>query len=214
LPSTAQKCSKRERVAILLAEGDLSDTKIAEEVGVSRRAIVNWKNDPEFRALQDTAHQKIVAAAYALPIARKEKRLKVLDDLYARHVHALELRAQRIADELSAVDTPEGATRKFFGNFIPAEAVTGLFVKKETTLANGMKSVEWVYDGSIFKAICDLQKQAGLEVGNFSEGQTDTKNINITVMARQVVEEFGADFDPDEVIAETNRLLALASGNS
>lgn len=170
---TSQNVTKRERAAVLLAEDELSDEVIAGAVDVARRTLARWKLEPDFAALVGDNVGRIQAGMLKLAIAKKYKRVEVLDMLHTKHLRALELRAERIAVELSAEDTPETATRKFFGSFIPAEAITGLFVKKETVLANGMKSVEWVYDAAIVKTICSLEEQAAKELGQWEE------NVNL-----------------------------------
>lgn len=167
LPKLTETLTKKEYAAVLLAEDELPDWSIAEKVGVTRQTLHNWKHKPEFAALVGDNVGRIQAGMLKLAIAKKYKRVEVLDMLHTKHLRALELRAERIAAELTAEDTPETATRKFFGNFIPAEAITGLFVKKETVLANGMKSVEWVYDGAIVKTICGLEEQAAKELGQW-----------------------------------------------
>ena len=39
---------QRERAALLLAEDELSDEKIAEHVGIGSRTLWRWKTYPEF----------------------------------------------------------------------------------------------------------------------------------------------------------------------
>jgi hypothetical protein len=168
----------------MVAEDDLTDEAIAESVGISRRQLARWKLEPAFIESVNEQAELIQAGMRRLAIAKKHKRLKVLDDLHSKHLEAIGLRAQRIAAEISE-DTPQSATRKFFGNHIPAEAVTGLFVRKETVMANGMSTVEWVYDGAIPKMITHLEEQAAKELGQW----TEKSDVNLGGMVRTIVLE-------------------------
>src|SRR6187402_454848 len=134
---------KREQAAVLVAEDELTDEAIAETVGIGRRTLATWKTQPEFAALVGDQVGRIQAAMLKLAIARKDKRLRVLDDLHVRAVQVVHDRAERHAAELVAVEDAATATRRFFGDSVPPEAATGLLVKQETVNAQGMKTVNW-----------------------------------------------------------------------
>lgn len=194
-----KQTARKDKAAILLAEDELTDEAIASEVGVTRRTLANWKQDPEFAALVGDYHGKIIAQALKLPIARKHYRIAVLNDLHERALQSLDERGARYAQELAEEDSAEGATRRFFGNVTPQEAATGLFIREESVNATGMKTVNWRFDSAITKDIRDTEKQAAQELGQWE----DTLNVNHggTVQQEYVIVEdvpWGDATDDDE----------------
>ncbi len=84
---------KRERAAQLIAEDWLSDEKIAGDVGIGRRTLARWKASPRF-----IARVKEISAAFAdralkHALARKERRITVLNDLHEKLLQVIAERA-------------------------------------------------------------------------------------------------------------------------
>lgn len=168
---------KKARAAVLLAEDELTDEQIADEVGVTRRQLARWKHDPEFNALIGDHVGQLQATALKFSIAKKHKRMEALDRLHRKALDVIDLRAQRFTVQ---ADSPEEAVRKMFGSNTPPEAATGLLVRKETITASGMTSTEWTFDASLVKEIRELQKQAATELGQWVEKSEQDQRVGIT----------------------------------
>ena len=165
-----QNYSKKERAAVLVAEDDLTDEEIAAAVGVTRKTLHNWKQLPEFVADVEEQVSKIQAGMRRLAIAKKHKRLKVLNDLHGRSLAVIADRADRHAAELEAAESqPNDLVKRMFGDNVPTEAATGLLVRQESINAQGMKTVNWSVDTGLMKEIRALHEQAAKELGQWSE---------------------------------------------
>ena len=186
-PNFPKNSSRKERAAILLAEDELTDEAIAEVVGVTKRTITNWKQEPEFAALVGDYHGQIVAQSLRLPIAKKHHRVAVLNDLHEKALRAIEARGRRYAQAVADGESAEGATRRFFGDITPEEAATGLFVREESVNASGMKTVNWKYDNAITKDIKDTEKQAAQEMGQWEDKAS--LDVSQTVTTIQIIGE-------------------------
>ena len=149
----SQNFTKKERAAVLIAEDDLTDEAIADAVGVTRRTLGNWKNDPDFMAVVKENVDRIQATMLRLAIARKHKRLAVLDDLHTK--------ALQVIDERTVVS----------GNGAPGES-TGLVVRQIKSVGSGRDAElveEYVVDVGLIREIRALHKQAAQELGQWSE---------------------------------------------
>jgi hypothetical protein len=155
------------RAAVLCAEDELTDTQIAETVGVSRSTLNRWRELPEFRdeiVRQDAA---ILAKALRLPIAKKYRRLSVLNDLHEKALAVIDARQQEYADNPQAIG-----------------GQTGLIVKDIKAVGSGrdQEIVEvWGFDRSLVSEIRGLQEQAARETGDWSENVNLTGGLTATV---------------------------------
>jgi hypothetical protein len=172
LPTGLQKLSKtgrRVRAAALLAADELSDEKIAAEVGVSRVALGKWKHDPDFQQLIRESVNRIQASALKYPIAKKHKRIAALDDMHRRALQVIDDRAERYAGRIADHDSATAATRRLFATDVPAEAATGLLVETEKVNNAGMRTTEWNVDVGLMKEIRGIHEQAAKELGQWVE---------------------------------------------
>lgn len=182
--TTLQKITKKHHeAALLVAEDELSDEAIAAQVGITRQTLYVWKQKPEFAALVGDNVGRIQAGMLKLAIAKKHKRVAVLDDLHERAMQVVVDRAERHREELATADSPERAVRRMFGDHVPTEAATGLLVRQETVNAQGMKTVNWSVDTGLMREIRALHEQAAKELGQWSE----QVNLNHTGLTRQYV---------------------------
>lgn len=80
--------------ARMLAEDEATDKEISAKVGVSRTALADWKNIPEFaermRVLRHTFEMRVMATG----IANKANRVAFLDDLNKRQRKIIDARAE------------------------------------------------------------------------------------------------------------------------
>lgn len=159
----------KKRAAILVAEDEFPDWKIAKTCHVSKVSLEMWKRHPDFRAEVGDHVGQIQAAMLKLAIAKKHKRLAVLDDLYQRAVDVVMLRAAQYAPTDDSQEAATEVARRIFGNGTVPEAVTGLLVKKETPTNRGGIAVEWAVDTGLIKQIQSLQEQAAKELGQWVE---------------------------------------------
>lgn len=75
--------TKRRRLAALrVAEDDVSDEAIATEVGINPATLWRWKQCPEFAAQVGDDIGQIQAGMLKLTIAKKHRRVAVLDMLH------------------------------------------------------------------------------------------------------------------------------------
>jgi hypothetical protein len=168
----------RRAAALDVAMDELSDAAIAERAGVSRRSLTTWKQHPEFAAQVAHHIEDLNRAMTRLAIAKKHKRVAVLNDLHEKALEVIRLRAEQFTD----ADTPADAARRVFGNGTVPEAITGLVVKDETITNSGIVSTKWSVDVALMKEIRSLEEQAAKELGQWvdrSEVESTTTVVRI-----------------------------------
>lgn len=180
--------SKKHKAAIHLAEGYLSERAIARELNIARSTLQEWKQEPDFIEVQTEYEQIIRADCLNLSIANKLDRLQTLDMLYRKGKEIIRARQERYGRELAEAESPENATRRFFGDDTPPEAATGLMVRNVTMSATGQKVVNWAYDSALAKDLKDTEKQAAQELGQWDEGKS-TVDMQQTVTAIRIIGE-------------------------
>ncbi len=170
---------KREKAAQLIAQDHLSDEKIAIEVGISRRTLARWKGDRKFIARVERITTAYADSVLRHGLARKTRRLAVLNDL---HEKMLQVITERAGDpELAEV--PGGKT--------------GLVTKTLKGIGKGddfqVVEVYQVDIGTIGK-ICDVQKQAAEELGQWVK-RSETVDLNqlFERMSREELDRYAKD---------------------
>lgn len=149
MPGFAWDENKR-RSAQLIAEGELSDQKIAERVGVTRQAIWLWRQEPEFMAEVDSAIERINTTLRRRAISHVERRVFALNDRWQRLHRVIE---ERAADPSVAIAAGGG---------------TGLLCRTEKAV--GTKVVEeFAVDVAVLKELREIEKQAAQELGQWAE---------------------------------------------
>jgi hypothetical protein len=145
-----KKEDEREKSAELIAAGELNDCEIALEVGVDRRSIYVWRDDPEFNARVDFHRAKIVKAIDRRAISRIESRVSRLNRDW--------LKLQRIINERSL--DPKMET-------IPG-GKTGLILRKYKAV--GAKIFrEFEVDVATLAELRATEKQAAQELNQWGE---------------------------------------------
>ena len=148
--------------AQLLAEDELTDAEIAARAGYSRRQLARWKNSPEF-----SAHVVELVKVFGDAIASKAiaKRVRRVDALNRRWLALQQVIAER-AESMAGV--PGGAT--------------GLLVRKVKMLGSGENArqiEEYEFDAALVKELRELEKQAAIEVGHWSEKHEYSGTVEI-----------------------------------
>ena len=171
----------RAQAAVLVAADDLTDDAIAVQVGTSKRTLERWKQHPEFQARVQEHLAAMEQRAFEHGIARRAKRVEVLNDLWQRGRRLIEARAEEHAG------VPGGET--------------GLLVRQVKLSARGDEVEEYVVDTGLLKELREHAKQAAQELGQWVEKQDRTIKDERPDLSRL----------SDEELAQLDRLLAKAS---
>ncbi len=180
--------SRRTRAAVLVAEDELTDNEIAAAVGINTRTLQRWKHQSAFAAQVGGHIGAIQAGMLRLTIAKKHKRLAVLDQLHTKSLAVIEARAQRYQATMSddAAVVAAQAARSVFGRETPFEAVTGLLVEKETVNNAGYRTVEWAVDRGLIQEIRSLHEQAAKELGQWVDRSEVSQTAVVQVIGVNV----------------------------
>lgn len=148
--------AQRIEAAKLVAEGLLSDRRIAEMIGCVEKTIWSWRHRPEFIEAVRGFKTAALEDAQRLYAAQQANRLTTLDELYRNYKTVMRERAEQFAREHPTI--PGGKT--------------GLIIKRERVIglgANSERITEYVIDSEIRNAIESLGKEIGIETGQRSE---------------------------------------------
>ena len=140
--------------AVLLADDEITNEHIAESVGVSVTTLWRWRQEPEFqeRVAEHTA--ALHAAMLRHAIAKRHKRIAVLDRLHTKAIAVIDARAEGMAGE----DAPG--------------ADTGLLVKSYKQVGQGPAAQlmeEFAVDTGLLREIRAIEEQAAKELGQWIE---------------------------------------------
>ncbi|MGD9827121.1 MAG: hypothetical protein AB7E70_20215 [Hyphomicrobiaceae bacterium] len=141
---------RRTLAAQLVAEDELTDEKIAEQVGRSRKWLAEQKHLPEFRDRVKSIVEEFEKATLEHGIANKAKRLQALNDRWER--------GRRVINERAASD--EWA-------HVPGWS-TGLLVHDVKSVGGGEAAMQvdvFKVDTGLLGALGDMEMQAARELG-------------------------------------------------
>jgi hypothetical protein len=141
----------RLRAAFLLAEDELSDEQIADEVGVARNTLATWKRHPAFRVKLLEFVQAVETEIVHIGITRKRNRIARLQKMVDRLEALIEARA---------LDDSYGA---------PGQS-TGLVITKPVMSAKGDAiEYEHKFDAAIVREYRATLEMVAKELGQLSE---------------------------------------------
>ena len=157
----------RERAANLVADDRLTNEEIAADIGISRRALDNWKATPEFQERVAEIVERTRKAIFARGIAVKAKRVDAQNTRWRKLQRVIEARASDpLLQDVPGGDTGlmvaepmllkvQGYTDEESGHFFPT----------------GESQIVYVYkiDTGLLKETRDLEKQAAIEVEQWTE---------------------------------------------
>lgn len=182
---------KSVKAAVLVAEDDMDDARIAEEVGIGLRTLERWKTIPEFKTKVNQHIEALEAEAMRLPIVKKRKRLRDYQDLSDR------LNVIRDDRAVAFGDNPGG--------------LSGLVVEQTKSVGYGKGSqivTESAFDNALFRAMIDVRTQAAKEAGQWIDrGELTGKNGQPLTITEVVIDRSSAataskedddDIDDDE----------------
>lgn len=149
----------QRQAAVLCAEDELSDELIAKEVGIGRTTLNRWRELPAFQDAVNERAADMERSTLRLAIARRNKRLEVLDDL---HTKSLAVMAARSA-QYDAI--PGGSTGLLLGQLKQVKHV-------DTTQDDGTQiwtEEHWEYavDVALMREMRAIQEQAAKELGQW-----------------------------------------------
>ena len=179
------KFTKRHhQAASLLAEDELSDEAIAQQVGVSRQALWLWKQKPEFAALVGDYVGKLQAGMLKLAIAKKRKRVARLDEMERRLWQIVEERAADAAERAATASPSDSIMRGIFPGTddTPPGAGTGLVTKTLKQIGAGRNAQmieEYGVATGVVSEIMALHKQAATELGQWVEKSASDVTTNM-----------------------------------
>jgi hypothetical protein len=142
----------------LLAENELSDQEIAKTLGIGRATLSRWKTDPEFAAQVGDHIGEIKARMLRRAIAKKEKRIDVLNDLHDKLLTVVQERAADYAAQAAS------------GGDVPAGGGTGLIVRQLKQIGSGRDAQvveEFGVDTALVREIRATHEQAAKELGQW-----------------------------------------------
>lgn len=140
----------RDEAAELLAADVLSDRQIAEQVGVSRKSIHDWKQVPEFAAKVQEHAQKLIQRAREYGISSVLNRVALADQLRAGLVQTVMERAK----DPEVASAPGGRT--------------GLVVKQLKMIGfgeNAEQVEQYSVDVAVIREIRALHQDVAKELG-------------------------------------------------
>ena len=158
--------AKHKKAAVLVAEDNLTEKAIAQQVGVHFSAIHKWKKRPEFAALVEENVELLNTQALQHGIARREHRVGVLQELHRRMLKIVE---ERAADP-TMKDVRGGST--------------GLMVGIQKTLGWGEKAeivTEYVLDNKLLTQLVAVHERVARELGQEVNRSEVNGSLNITV---------------------------------
>ena len=154
----------RERAALLVAEGALTNEQIAAQCKMTRQGLDAWKLLPEFRARVAehvaAAREKLEAEILNVGVANRANRVRAYDDIWNRLRATIDARAE------------DARNRALDNEFVAPGAVEGLQARTEKMIGGGESAkeiVEWTLDAALLKEMRETAKQAAIEAGQWEE---------------------------------------------
>jgi hypothetical protein len=174
--------AKREEAALLVAQDRLSDEEIAKSVGVERRTLARWKLHPDFQSRVEKIIEEIRAKLVAKGIREKQNRLDALNDRCERMTNVIKQRAQVYAQVSTG------------GN-------TGLLVRQVKGIGKGedfQVVEEYAVDTGLLRELREHEKQAAIELGEWSEKHEHTGKDGADLFQHITVEIVDSNESPNE----------------
>lgn len=154
---------RHDRAVALVAADDLSDERIAADVGIVKRVLERWKHDPRFRAEVAAQRERIREAVLSQGIADRVQRVRALDARWQAMNAVIAARKEANRRRALREDTDDIT----FSEYHDAGADGGLMTHTVLNLKGGGTREFWDVDVALLKEIREHEKQAAQEVGQW-----------------------------------------------
>lgn len=174
--------TEKERAAFLVADDKLSDEQIAADLNIGRTTLHRWKTDAAFRARVEEIKAEVRAKLSALGIAARQNRLDALNDRARRMADVIKQRAENLKD-------------------VPGGGNTGLLVRQVKGIGKGedfQVVEEYAVDTALLREMREHEKQAAIEVGEWTEKREHTGKDGEDLFKHIVVEIVDRNEGSDE----------------
>jgi hypothetical protein len=162
---------QRDRAAQLCADGRLTDTRIAAQVGISTRTLERWRTQPQFQEQVAAFIQAAEAKARECAIARKMARVAALQERWQALQQIRQERGQALADQ----GIPGGST----GDLVRS-------VKQIGSGPTAQVVTEYELDAALLRELRAHEEQAAKELGQWAD-QRPEEAASAPVALAQVV---------------------------
>jgi hypothetical protein len=169
----------------LVARDDLTDKRIAADLGVGTTTLYRWKRHPEFMARVDVYRAEMWEAVRRHGLAILENRVRAKDERWRRLCALIETRARQLAE------IPGGDT--------------GALVRRVKGIGSGdnFREVdEYEFDASVFAELRSLEREAAQDLGQWTEKRQVSGEGGGPVKLA-----LGLETLPDDELATLQRIL-------
>jgi hypothetical protein len=145
--------AQREKAAGLVADNSLTDEEIAARLKIVRATLARWKSHSDFQGRVASIVESVRKALETKGIAAKQNRIDALNDRHKRMEEVIKQRATAYAG-------------------INVGGNTGLIVKQEKGIGKGKDFrvvEEYAVDTGLLRELREHEKQAAIEVGDWTE---------------------------------------------
>jgi hypothetical protein len=186
---------RQEEAAALLAADRLSDDKIADQLGIVRRTLANWKLLEEFAVRVATLRTEIRERIRSHGIAIVEERVRRLDETRTALLAIVAARGEAHAGEAPGAETgylvrqvklvkvyDAGEAEDDVDEELEPQPHGGALKRRRSradvleSLKQSVEVVEFALDTGLVKALADVEKQAAQELGQW----IDRKKVEAT----------------------------------
>lgn len=166
----------RTRAAQLVAEGKLNQSAIAQQVGASRMALIRWNQKPEFQERVRQIQGQTEVAMLKEGIRIKSNRLDDLQELRDRLFRVIHERAAAAEHE----NVPGWKS--------------GLLVHQIKNVG-GQPVDHYAHDASLVKELREVEKQAAIEMGEWTEQSKVEMNGTLQVNVGELIAKVYGDVE-------------------
>jgi hypothetical protein len=159
---------KRQRVAELVAAGDLTDKAIYDSVGIGHQTFYQWMARPEMQEAIRKFQERFFAETLRRGLARMERRVSKINDRWIEMHRIIEERAK----DPSMADVPGGTT--------------GLLVRRVKMIGTGDNAQlveEYAVDTALLSQILAHEKQAAQELGQWVDRRRVDGKIDLSKLS-------------------------------
>lgn len=221
--------SQTEEAALLVAEGKLTEAKMAAKLKIDRTTLWRWKKHPEFaRRVQETV-DAFRSAIRAEGIAVLENRLVRLNE----HWEGMRALVRARADDAvktkqsnkKAVDELTAASRQLGASDVQIQVQVADLLRDLPTVAPGMETglvvrgykvaggqtvEEFSFDAALLKELRGHEEQAAKELGQWSD-RAETRDYDMSQFNDAELDRLAAGEPIDHVLASSRRRAGEAA---